>query len=149
MATVIELQNITSGALFRLFTTEVQNLDFNYNKRKFTEPIADDDGDNAISINLGVLKEWSFPFKLTNTTSTSESASGTGTIYTPDQKQSYIRETFLSGGIEDLYLLSIFADNGTILNLKGDIDRLNISFNAQNPGFLTGALTFAIGGGAQ
>jgi hypothetical protein len=149
MATSIEIVNDKTGSIYRFFSAEVGNLNYSINTKIFKEPLPGDNGKNAPLINLGRDITITFPFKMLDTTSTSESASGTGSVYTPSQKQHYIRETLISDGIEDLYYISIFSTNGNILNELGILENFTMDINSQNPNSINGSITITLGGGSQ
>ena len=147
MAIVVSITNINSGKIYNFFTSEVPTLSWNFQSRVFKEPLPDDDGDKAIIIDLGANKEWRFPFKMLDTGA--ESADPTGSIFTPAQKQAYLRDDFLSFGIEDLYTATFTTLHGTISSIKGILESVQITFDGNNPKSLNGSLTLSVGGGSQ
>jgi len=147
--TSVEITNSETGKIYKFFDAEVPNITYSMNTKLLKETLPDDDGDDAIIINLGREKSWRFPFKMLNTTGTSESADPTGSIYTPTQKQEYLRNTFISAGIEDLYLITLTTLHGTITGVKGIVEDISIDFNGSNPESLNGSISFSVGGGGQ
>lgn len=148
MATVIQITNLTTGEIYKFFTAEVGNLNYSLQNKLLKLEIPEDPSLN-VSANLGVERIWNFPFKLVDTTDSTESADPTDTIYTPGQKQAYLRGTFISNGIEDFYELTFTTNHGTISSIKCMLEGFTLDFNSQNPMTLTGNFSFSQGGGLQ
>lgn len=144
----------TNGLKFRFYAGEVPNTSYSISTKLLKQSLPDDDGDNAIIINLGKEQTLNFPFRLTNT-STDDAAVGTHSsqVNSVKEKIDYLLQTFVTSGVEDLYTIEVqFTANnetGTIPTKKGIVERFSINPTGQNPTFVAGDFSFSIGGGQQ
>jgi len=149
MAYSITITN-SNGKKYRFYDAEVTTASFAYGTKMFKQSLPDDNGENAIVINLGKDKSISAAFKLVDTTNTAEDAAmgtHTSTIYTIAQKLTYIIDTIITPGIEDTYTIDLQTHTGSITGKIGIIEDWNFDFSNQNPNILMGSLRFSIGGG--
>lgn len=149
MAYSVTITN-TNGLKYRFFSGEVPNLTFDINTKVFKQSLPDDDGDNAIVINLGREKGVQWSFKLFNTTG-EDAAVGThtSTVETITQKLNYLITNFITAGVQDLYTVEIQTHNGNFPNQQGIIERFSLNPINQNPDSLTGNFSIGVGGGVQ
>lgn len=137
-----------NGLKYRFFKAEVPNLAYRSNSKLLKQSLPDAEAEDAIIINLGKDKTVSFPFKITKTPTEDASVSTSTAKNTVQEKFDYLDQTFVTSGIEDLYTVEILS-NGITLTKTGTLENLNFNFTAENPSYLVGDITIAIGGGNQ
>lgn len=139
---------------FRFYEAEVPNLSLSFNTKLIKQEFAEDEdnGENAIVINLGIDRKYRLQFRLTDTTDSSQDAAvGTHTsdVYTVQEKMDYLINTFLTNEATSVYTLEITTMFGTFSSIKGMIEDLSIDINSANPTYVNGTLTITIGGKTQ
>ncbi|MBW6469607.1 MAG: hypothetical protein K0A90_00115 [Methanosarcinaceae archaeon] len=100
-------------------------------------------------INLGREKNLSIPFMLRLTVGDASNGTHTSTVKTVQEKVTYLLNTLITDGLEDLYTVSITSSAANISNIVGLLDGFRLDFNADKPNSLGGDISFSVGGGSQ
>jgi len=136
----------------RFFSGEVPNANYSINTKLFKQSLPDDDGDNAITINLGKEQSISFPFKLLATSGEDATVGTSASCESVKEKVDYLLGTFLTSGVEDLYSIEFKFNAGgeeVTITKSGIIERFTINPSSQNTNYVAGDISFNVGGGIQ
>lgn len=144
----IELIN-KNGKKFILQEAECKNTDYTMTSKVFKQALPDGRPEDAIIINMGQEVTQNIPFMLRTTTVDAAEGTHSATVLTPQQKVDYLRGTFFTTGLTDLYTLNIYTTACNITGLKGILDGFSLNFGSEKPGVLPGQITISIGGGKQ
>lgn len=150
MAYSITITNANNKKL-RFYDGEVRSASYRITTKLLKQALPDAPAEESIIINLGREKTISFPFKLTDTTTGSNDAAvstHSSAVYTVAQKVTYIDDTFITDGIEDLYSITV-ESNGIVLTKTGILGGFTLDLNAENPTYGSGSIDIDIGGGSQ
>jgi len=165
MAYSVEIRSIPEDVepmqKFIFFEAEVPNATWGLSVKRFKFEEPDGDGTNNLSINLGVEKTISFPFKLLKSTEDASDGTYVTVVKTIEEKVEYligekstdgvtdVQSPFLKTGVESFFFVDIKSHTGEWLNNKVQLDSVNFNPSNNNPESLTGYISFTIGGGRQ
>lgn len=144
----IELINKDSKK-FRFQEAECKNTTYNMTSKILKQSLPDAPPEDAIVVNLGREKTLSIPFSLRVTTGDASDSTHTSTVKTVQEKVTYLIDTFITDGLEDLYTVNVTSSVASITGITGLVDGFTLDFNAEKPNTLNGSITISIGGGNQ
>lgn len=138
----------TAGKKFTFDSASVTNMTISTSMNIINFPIPGDDEDSNVVLNVGgKAKLVSFQFKLFDSTGT-DRADGTHTssIETIKEQINYITDTVISTDIDEEFTLVVDTDLAeNLMTKQGLIDSISMTFDPQNPTYVTGSVTFKIG----
>jgi len=144
----VELIN-KNGKKFIMQEAECKNADYVMTSKLFKQSLPDGTAEDAIVINLGQEKSWTFPMQLRATTVDAAESTHSSSVLTIQQKVDYLEGTFFTTGLEDLYTINVYTSCANILGKKGILDGFSFNPTSEKPNVLPGQITMSIGGGKQ